>query len=201
MAHGSQVAASHPDVFWCLCVLHISMQVLLYDAPGGEPGAVEFSMKYSPLYSNYRPHTAYFHMFEMCKTLALCFLIGIFADTSNTGSIIQVVLVLIVFIAYFVSLVMYFPFRDRMENWFQILCSITQLCVLVVCLLIGIEDEQGTDAQGVFMEMAMTAGTVILILESISAVILNIREACGCLAEHISDELSLEEIEHQNILR
>jgi hypothetical protein len=148
--------------------------------PGEAPGSEQFAVLYSPLYGNYRKDSAYFALFDMSKVLVTCFLVGAFGSTTNAGATVQAIMVFLVFAAYLVMLIWRFPYRDRLENVFQILTVMTQLCVLLVCVMMGVEGEQGSDAQGTVMDTAMNIGTALLIFASFRAAFMNVRDAVDC---------------------
>ena len=82
-------------------------------------------------------------------------------------------------------------YRDFLENIFQILCTLSQLCVLLICIMIGWEEGQGSEAQGEVMDMAMNLGTALLIFGAMRAAVMNITAivSCECCADSIKERM------------
>ena len=84
-------------------------------------------------------------------------------------------------------------YRDYLENISQILCTLSQLSVLLICIMIGWEEEQGSGAQGDVMDMAMNLGAAPLIFGAMAmrAAVMNITAviSCECCADSIKKEM------------
>jgi hypothetical protein len=97
----------------CLRIQNLVNAAVFYGAwvPGPAPGGDDFTLMYSPLFSNFRPNSAYFSLLEMGKVLVTCFLIGLFGSTNNTGITAQAILIFIVYFLYWICLLVKFPYR------------------------------------------------------------------------------------------